>query len=586
VLDNYKHVLDAAPLASELAASISRLTVLATSRERLNVTGEHVAPVSPLDIPAHDHAIDPGRLGEHSSVSLFVDRARAVQPAFALTEDNAAAVAEVCVKVDGLPLAIELAAARTPLLSPEAMGTSLDRLLPLLIEGPRDAPERQRTLEKTIAWSYDLLSDSQQRSLQRLSVFSGGWTSDAAAAVSAATIDDLSGLREMSLIRESDAEQHRFTMLRTIREFALERAREYGEDTEARQRHAEYFQARFEHADDGLRGPSGAAWLSALDLEYDNLRTALAWWLESGDGERALRLACSIRRFFYTRGHFTEGRRWVRDALDAASSPPYDLVNTALNLLARLSLEMGEMTESRSLAEQSLSLARARDDASAIRDALEALANVISAQGDFEGAEALQREEIEVARQIGDRRGEASGLLNLGYNALCRHDFDQAETLFQTSIDLFSVLGWREGEGFGLMNLALVKLQQKSHAEAASLVEDGLVALMEVGSKGGISFGLECLAALVCEQCKAIDAMRLLAGAEGIRRGIGVDLSSQPYEHALHERTVAMATNALGEQGALREAENGRAMTEEELCSYAQQLCAELQTLTGQTGTG
>jgi predicted ATPase/DNA-binding SARP family transcriptional activator len=572
VLDNYEHLLEAAPVASQLAAAIPQLTVLTTSRAPLHVTGEHLWPVFPLDLPEPDSSSDPEELGEVAAVALFVDRARAVQPTFELNAENAAAVAEICVRLDGLPLAIELAAARVALLPPEAMVGQLDRMLPLLGSGPRDAPERQRTLESAIRWSYDLLAEPHRRLIRRFSVFSGGWTVEAAAAVCAATPDDLEALVEANLVRQARVDgEGRSTMLRTIREFAHDRLLGAGEEAEAAGRHAEYFLALAERAEVELRGPNEAAWMTLLELEHDNLRAALTSSLQWGEPERALRIAKSLWRFWYTHGHFAEGRRWLSVALEAgaASSPP-DLRAKALSAAARLALPLGDLVDARALAEQSLELVGRSGDPAIVRAALAVLGMLRTSEGDFDGAASFDQQAIGVARQSGDLHGEAMSTSNLGYVALLRNDLEQAEILFRRSGELLRDVGEREGEGFALVNLTLVKLRNDQYDEAAELVNESLAAFMEVGSKQGISYSLECLAAVAAARNLANDATRLQAYGELLRDEIGVSLQS--HEQTLHDSTTDFALKTLGPGGLARERERGRGMTLDEACTYARGL--------------
>ena len=571
VLDNYEHLLDAAPLAGRLAAAAPGLTVLTTSRAPLHLSGEHLWPVSPLEVPA-DADRDPDRLRELAAVELFMARARAAQPSFELTEDNAAAVAEVCIRLDGLPLAIELAAARVAALPPAALLGRLDRVLPLLGGGPRDAPERQRTLEAAIAWSYDLLTEEQQALLRGLSVFAGGWTVEAADAVCGATLDDLTALAEMSLVRDASAgADQRFSMLRTIREFAHDRLAEAGEEDAAARRHADCMLAFARQADRHLRGPSEAEWLARLELEHDNMRAALAAGLQSGAGELALGLACSLWRFWYTRGHLAEGRRWIALALEAGENAPPELIATALAAGARLASLLGDLVDARSLAEQSLQLSREHGDPTAISDALGALSLSLSLDDDRDEAVLLWEEAAELARQSGDRHGEALSIVDLGYHALKRGDLKRAEDLILRSRELFSELGEREGEGFALLNLALLKLQRESYDEAADLVAESLAACMAVGSKQGISYAIEYLAAVSARRGRADDAARLLACAAQVRNGIGLRLPS--YEQTLHDETTALTLEALGDEELARERESGRTMTLDESCAYAFDVC-------------
>jgi predicted ATPase/DNA-binding SARP family transcriptional activator len=578
VLDNYEHLLEAAPVASRLAAAIPHLTILTTSRAPLHVTGEHLWPVSPLELPEPDSNPDPGELAEVAAVALFVDRARAAQPTFELGEDNATAVAEICVRLDGLPLAIELAAARVALLPPEAMFSHLDRVLPDLGSGPRDAPERQRTLESAIRWSYDLLTDPHRTLFRRLSVFSGGWTLEASAAVCGGSPDDIGALVEANLVRQTGVGgELRFTMLRTVREFAHDRLAEAGEQFKAERLHTEYFLALAQQADGERRSLRGAHWLGRLELEHDNLRAALASSLHSGASELALTLACSLWLLWHTHGHLVEGKRWLMRSLETVSPPPA-LAATALRMASRFAFNLGDLVEARSLAEQSLELSRERGDLTDIRFALDTLALVLFEE-DQDTAESLWQEVSELSRQAGDGHREAITFVNLGNIALMRQDFERAEPLFRRSRELFAEVGDRSNEGFALVNLALVKLHDDRQVEVVDLLNDGLAACIAVGSKQGISYCLEVLAATAADQHRPVDAARLLACAEQLRDEIGVKL--EPYERELHDSTAAFTLEALSSDHLADERERGREMTLEEAYTYARGLCEVLASTTG-----
>ncbi|HET8645992.1 MAG TPA: hypothetical protein VFO85_10905, partial [Vicinamibacteria bacterium] len=329
ILDNLEQVLAAAPDIATLLANCPELVVLATSRAPLHISGERMVRIAPLPLPdplpGHDAAAPAAEVLRSDAVRLFVERAQDVSNDFALTEENAGAVAAICRQLDGLPLAIELAAARVKILPPPALQARLERRLPLLTGGPRDAPQRQRTMRDAIAWSYDLLRDEEQALFRSLSVFVGGFTLDAAAAVARgedsangaeelALLDGISALVEASLLAVADTagDQPRYGMLETVREFGLEMLAASGEERAARQRHADYFQLLAERAHDAaLRG----SFRSSLVDDLANLRAALAWFEQAGEAEQSLRLAGALWPIWYVRGPYHEGRDWVERAL-------------------------------------------------------------------------------------------------------------------------------------------------------------------------------------------------------------------------------------------------------------------------------
>src|SRR5215204_262131 len=322
VLDNFEHVLPAAPLVAELLGTCPALRVLSTSRAALHLSGEHLYSVPPLALPDARRLPPLEELGQTAAVRLFVDRARAVKSDFTLSEANTPAVVEIVHRLDGLPLALELVAARARALSPAALAVRLDRRLPLLTGGAQDLPDRQRTLRNTIAWSYDLLRPNEQTLFRRLGVFAGGCTLEAAEAVADLdkpfdVLEGMTALLNTSLLQsEEQAAEPRYTMLATIREFAQERLIESGEESATRDRHARFFRDLAERAGPEIVETADPAWLDVLDREHDNLRAALAWSRDTDDHDTLLRLAGDLAMFWYYRGYLGEGQRWLDQALE------------------------------------------------------------------------------------------------------------------------------------------------------------------------------------------------------------------------------------------------------------------------------
>ncbi|HEV3474350.1 MAG TPA: adenylate/guanylate cyclase domain-containing protein, partial [Actinomycetota bacterium] len=315
VLDNFEQVTAATDVVQLLLNCAPRLKLLVTSRIVLHLSGEQEYPVPPLALPDPAHLPGLEALSQFEAVALFIDRARAVKPDFAVTNENAPAVAEICARLDGLPLAIELAAVRVKLLSPQSMLARLGQRLPLLTGGARDLPERQRTLRGAIEWSHDLLDDAKRSLFARLAVFQGGCTLEAAEAVCGTDLDVLDGLASLvdeSLLRRSETTdgELRFGMLETIREFAAERLAESGQQEKLRRRHAEWVMAFAEEAEPEIVGENQALWLDRTEREHDNIRAALRWANDHGEGEIALRTGASLWRFWQQRGHLREGRQW------------------------------------------------------------------------------------------------------------------------------------------------------------------------------------------------------------------------------------------------------------------------------------
>jgi len=369
VLDNFEQVVDAAPLVGELLSGCPGLKALTTSRISLRIYGEHEYAVSPLEMPDPMHLPPIETLRQYEAIRFFTERARAANAHFSLTNENATVVAEICARLDGLPLAIELAAARIKLLSPQAMCSRLGNPLRFLTGGARDLPERQRTLRGAIAWSHALLDEGEQALFARLSVFSGGCVLDAVEAVCEAegdlfvdVLEGLSSLLDKSLLRQEEMveEEPRFVMLETIREYARERLEVSGEAEEIRRLHAEYFVALAEQGASEQQGPEEAAWLERLDLEHDNMRAALSWMLESEEAGAGLRLSGALWRFWWMRGHYSEGRRWLEEAL-AKDGRASAVRAKALEAVGWLADDQGDIDRAVAAAEEGLSLSANKD---------------------------------------------------------------------------------------------------------------------------------------------------------------------------------------------------------------------------------
>lgn len=451
VLDNFEQVVEGAASVGVLLASCARLTVLATSRSRLHLSGEHVFPIPPLDANEADRA---HQASSTPAVQLFSARAQAVQPTFVLTSENAPIVFDICRRLDGLPLAIELAAARISVLQPEAILAWLEHRLASLAGGPRDAPVRHRTLRDAIAWSYDLLSPDEQLFFRQLAVFVHSFTLEGAAALSpsptqdpALSVDSLrliASLIDKSLIRRSEGtDESRFEMLETIREFGLEQLSALGELDLARQRHADFFLSYAENADLALRGREQVLQLTRLEAEHDNLRAALAWSIAGPDrAEIALRLAGALRWFWYLRGHHSEGRKWLTASLVEPVAARGTLEHaTALMGAGMLAFSQGDFPIARAALAQSMAIGREQGDLATIAYSLQSLIT-----GDLPHADhaMLQKQSVEnVAqfREIGDGWGLAMALRNLGLVAIVTQQRDEAAVAFAESLALARVLG-------------------------------------------------------------------------------------------------------------------------------------------------
>jgi predicted ATPase/class 3 adenylate cyclase len=566
VLDNFEHVLVTATQLADLLSTCPRLKALVTSREALHLRGERQFPVPPLSLPDRSRAESVDQLTRYEAIRLFIERAQAVQPEFALSDRNAHAIAEVCHRLDGLPLAIELAAARVNVFSPPALLARLEHRLAVLTSGPRDLPVRQQTLRQAIAWSYDLLTPSEQLLYRRLAVFVGGFPLTAAEAVAAGggldpsldVVNGLASLVDKSLLRqEEQAGDLRFRMLETIREDALERLAAAGEAERFQQAHAEYHLALAEQAEPGLLGGSRQAeWLDRLEADHDNLRAVLSWFARQGLADHGLRLTAALARFWRVRGYFAEGRERMAGllALPAARtrSPARARVLHSAGLFAS---QQGEYVEARALFEESLDIYRELGDPGGIGWALIDLGIVTRYEGNFVAARSLLEESLVLVKQAGDTKGVAAALGNLGLIARDQGDAGVAETQLDQSLALWRQLGDRVGIGWTLTGLAMVARAQGKFDVAQARIEESLAVWSELGDRQNAANVLSTAARLALDQGDyALARARLVESLEifedlGDRRGIafvlegfaGLAAAAQPLRaHCLAASAAAL----------------------------------------------
>jgi len=494
LLDNFEHVVAAAPVLADLLAACPHLRLLVTSRSPVHVRGERVWPVPPLAVPDPASMPPLDTLATIPAVALFVERATAVAPDFALVSENAVAVAAICRRLDGLPLAIELAAARVTLLPPHALLERLEYRLPLLVGGACDLPERQQTLRAAIAWSYDLLHAGEQALFRRLGVFAGGVALAAVEAVCGVGGDLegdalawLTGLVDKSLLQRAEGPggEPRVGMLETLREYARERLVAHGELEATERAHAAYYLALAERAEPELTGPGQAVWLARLEREHDNLRAALRWSREGGEVEVGLRLAGALWRFWYTRGHISEGRRWLEPLLDDRREAVSTVRARALNGAGNLAWVHGDYARARTAHEKSLTLRRALRDTQGIAMALGNLGLVAKATGDLAQARRLLQESLALWRELGDTWGIALALSNLGLVIQNQGDDGLAEALYTESLALRQQRGDTAGIALSLDNLGNLAYMQGNLARAKTLHEESLTLKREVGDVGG-----------------------------------------------------------------------------------------------------
>jgi predicted ATPase/DNA-binding SARP family transcriptional activator len=540
VLDNFEQVVDAATVVADLLTACPRLAILVTSREPLHVRAEHEWPV-----PA---------LAEEDATALFTERAQAIRPDFVVGEEADA----ICRRLDGLPLAIELAAAHVRSLSPPLLLERLERRLDLLRDGPRDLPERQRTLRATIDWSYELLTSEEQCLFARLSVFAGGCTLVAAETVCHADVDTLESLVEKSLLRESNG---RFWMLETIRELARERLDGSDEHDAVRKRHADFFVALAEQAEEGWRGADQPAWRDCLDAEQNNVRAALAFLDEIGDADRVLALVAGMASFWYLRGSWLEGSRWLDPALARTRGERTRCRAKALRAACMFADPRGEHERSRVDSEESLAIFRELGDSAELGRALSALGVSMMMLGDTETARALFEEAALHLRGSGQRFNLALVLANQA-NLVVDDDPARAESLLEEAVTLHREIGSEHGLPHCLYTLAFLRFRAGRELDAEAGAREAVALSHGVGDVRYAVLSLFLLGSLEARQGGLGRAARLLSAAESERVRIGLSLDPSPGEELETYSSSLAKTRAALVPAAFRAAQDeGSALT-------------------------
>ena len=617
ILDNCEHLVETtARLVDVLLDSCLRLRVLATSREALGVEGEIRWPVRPLSVPERGRAPASEQLEGYESIRLFVERARGHDPSFSLNPQKGRAVVDICRTLEGIPLAVELAAARVGTLTLERISERLENSLELLTRGGRTAAPRQRTLRGTLDWSYDLLSEPEMVLFRRLSVFAGGWTLQAAEAVGAGrgieegeVLDLLSALVEKSLVIADPTAggEARYQPLEPIRQYALKKLEDSGEVATVKQRHASFFLALAERAEPELRGPQTTAWLDRLETEHDNLRAALYWSLEGGDPALGLRLTAAMWMYWRTRGYLSEASRWLEETLaeDAAVDPAaragalrglgYVLreqndfrrsaacFEEALALYEALGNEQrvadclaslgwvaqfqGDAARVTTLFERSLATARGSGNQAVVPSVLSGMAFIAREGGDFGRAQKLWGEALAVARERGDLFEAATILKNMGYTELARDDHERSTALIEEALVLGRRIGNKHMETDCLMILGIAAALRGDPQHAKAQLQEGLVFYVELGLKADTAESLEGLAETAGALGEYARAARLWGAAERLRENFAVSWTLA--ERMLYEPRLAAARTRLGAAEWEEAFAEGKAMTTREAVEYA-----------------
>jgi predicted ATPase/DNA-binding SARP family transcriptional activator/DNA-binding CsgD family transcriptional regulator len=582
VVDNCEHLIEAVALLVEtLLNSCENLRVLATSREPLNVVGELTWQVAPLSVPDTSRPPTVGELAGYGSVRLFVERARYRRPEFALTPENASSVAEICHTLDGMPLAIELAAARAGAMSVDQISGRLASSFGFL-SGSRTAPPRQRTLKGALDWSYDLLSEGERTLFGRLSVFARGWSLEAAEAVGAGrslekeeVLELLLSLVDKSLVVvETDEAEPRYRMLEPIRQYGRERLEQSGSAEEVRRRHARWYLALAERAAPELRGPSQRAWVELLEREHDDLRAAASWFLESEGWEQIVRLGWALWLFWWVNAHLTEGRRWMEEALDSGHATVVGVSRAkALFVAGTMADLQADRRTAQPMLEESLNIFREQGDERGAGFALGSAGLVELGQGRLEEGISHLKEGADYFFGAGEMWGAAVLALFAGAGRLRQGDLDRAQLLAERGLALSLEADYKPGVYVARYTLGRVAYASNDRDRAMELYEEALRLSAEVGNDSVVAYRLEGLADVAASEDEVTRAARLWAAEEALLETIEAtaEAAAYPYapDRALHQSRISAARERIDEETFLAAWSEGRAMTLEEVVPYA-----------------
>ena len=573
ILDNFEHLLPAAALVTDLLRSCSLLRVLITSRTALRLSSEHLFPVPPLILPDPDFLVTAATASESEAIQLFVARARAAMPSFMLTDKNAAGVTEICRRLDGLPLAIELAATRVTVLSPPALLDRLNRRLAVLTGGPRDQPARLQTMRAAIAWSYAILTPDEQLLFRRLAVFAGGCTLEAGETVAGDGGDVLEGITALvaaSLLQRHDGpgDEPRYRMLETVREYALEQLAASGDELAIQRAHAHSFLRLAEQlwvSFDRTEWTERERRFQRLETDVNNLRAALAWFLGNQPIE-AVRLAGALDYFWLRSNLFTEGRDWLTRARAAAVDVPPAVLARALMAAGGLALRQSDLAQAEADLSEAITLARDLEDDRLLAHALAHLFNVAEGQGDLAWARQINAEEQAHARLAGGSLGIAIATLNAGKVALHMNDLSQAEMLLREALDLHKRYNGPHATAFAQTWLGDVVLARGDVAGAMRLYRDSLIGFAAGNDWASVASGLEPLAEITVSSQPAA-TVRMLGAAAALRETLGTPRN--PAYIPDYARTLNTAQTKLSEEAYAEAWCTGQQLAPDEMLSDA-----------------
>lgn len=612
VLDNFEHVIDASTFVFTLLSSCPDLVILVTSRSLLHIAGEREYRLQPLAVPSQVTGDTLRDIAQYAGIELFVQRAKVVKPDFQATSENISLITEICARLEGFPLAIELAAARLNILSLQALLKRLASRLQLLTSKMSHLPARQQTLRGAIDWSYHLLDNEEQGLLRSMAVFVDGCSLEAIGATAEPGQDVFDLVA--SLVSKSLLQQHeqadgelRFSLYESVREYAWELLLAQGEAIAIQQRHSEYFLQLTEEADTHLTGPLQETWLARLAQEYSNIRAALQWTLQAETCETALRFGAVLWRFWWMRGYLSEGRSWLERILTRTGNPPTHLLllnakvidgasmlamiqndftqaktlaNEAIAIglqlddallmsegyatLAKIAIDQGQISLGRSLYEQSLDLHRQVDDTRGIASILSNLGNAVLQQGEGEHAIRLHEESLELFRAVGDRWSIAAVLNNLGEDERVNGRYGQAENHFQESLKLRRELGYVWGIAATLANLATVRALQQCFAPALAAYAESLALFVDIGDDVGIAVCLDGIAQVASQEGLFTSAARLFGYTEALRERLAISIPPIHFTH--YDSCVTMVRS---QSQALESWARGRLLTQQSVIAEA-----------------
>ena len=573
VLDNSEHLIeDVARLASSLLSACSRLKILTTSREALQIPGEWLYSVPALEMPKEKSVVDIETISEFPALVLFAERARAARSDFGLNAKNIRAVASICSQLEGLPLAIELIAARVKTLSIEQIATRLDDRFALLTSGSRIAPSRQQTLRATLDWSYELLTETERDLFRQLSVFAGGFTLDALESIAfldsdQSILDALSRLVDKSLLLVEQQDQPRYRFLEPIRQYAKDKLNETREASLIQDRHLNYYLRVAEEAEPHLFGVWQQDWKNRLELDHDNLRVALAWSLESNQIEAGLRLAGALAWFWHSNGHLSEGNMWLEKTLAVGIGTQGKERAKALRASSILSTGTGDYIRARAFAESSVKLYREMGDNRGAGLVLADLGGSLHWGGKEEEAVESLEESLRLLRATGERWGIAYALLWLGDTWFRMGDIERAASTWEESLLLTQELGDHYLTGWSLGGLADVARLRADYKRATEMFKKSLSLYLSSGNKVGPPFSLEALALVAAAQGDAKRAARLWGAASAWREAIN-ELLPPSYQRD-YAPSITQARAQLGEEVYASAWAEGHAMSPEQAIALA-----------------